>query len=469
MKTLPRRTFLRGTGVAIALPFLDCMIPSRAFAQTSPKYLATFYVPYGAYMGADFSAKTKAQDRTTFFNAFNNKWPENFSAWSEWSKLKNDIVTFGRVDNTASDHRGDHHNQNFLGYQLGQSTIGNAIDPSKSVTETVVPAVNSFDQTYAESVANQTKIRNINMGVPKEWQLYESPLCNPSWRLGKPQEKIRTPQELFVRLFGSGTPAATSMAAQQPSEALRTQLMRKASILDLAKEDINRLKRKISSSDRHLLDQHFESIRSIEMDISKSLTPTAEALCAPPAKPGVPQTALQHWREMCRLLEIAFACDLSRVASYLFFEGEKSGIYEHRFGIPGFQTINYHDLGHGNLPGITKENRRALLETAEREMAKVFIEFAEGLRARKNAMGQTLLSQSMLIFGSSMSIAEFHHRQGLPLVIAGQAGGALKTGRRIDYGATGMAHARVQLALLQKLGVNINRFNSHGTSPAPQI
>ena len=239
--------------------------------------------------------------------------------------------------------------------------------------------------------------------------------------------------------------------------------LRNMSILDRVMEDAGSLGREISSNDKAKLDEYFTSVREVEkrVDGMRKNKDKAEDLAKQKNKPvfsmdrpanGLPEDFRDHTRLMCDIIAIAFQTDKTRIASLLLAR-DLSALY-----YPFLQVREgHHAASHNNLS-----------EGYER-IARFHLGQFAYLAAKLEAMPEgdgTVLDHSCLMFLSNMWIGRKHDNTRLPLVLAGGLGGALETGRTLDYVPEGEENRKMcslYLSLMDRMGVKLEKFGDSET------
>jgi hypothetical protein len=406
-RPISRRTVLRGLGTMIALPWLESMGNLTAWAagglpgRTAPNRMAFIYVPNGKDMKSWTPAT--AGDRFTL--------PEILTPLAPHQKDL--LVLTGLAADKARPHgdgAGDHARAMaaFLTGAQPRKTDGADIRCGTSV-----------DQLAATRIAGQTHLDSLEMGCEGGNMagncdsgyscVYSSTV---SWRSAtQPIPKETNPKLVFERLFGS----------QDSVLRARRDASRK-SVLDYIREDAKSFNTRLGRADQQKMDEYFTSIRDIEQRIAR--TAALQQLKPPmgfPVPKGIPDTYEEHIRLMCDLLVLAFQIDATRVCT-LVMANEGSNKPYPWIGV----NEGHHELSHhGNDAGkIAKIRQINLFHT------KQFAYLLEKLKAVREGTG-TLLDHSMIVYGSGNSDGNRHNHDDLPVLLAGRAGGTIKTGRHV--------------------------------------
>jgi hypothetical protein len=257
------------------------------------------------------------------------------------------------------------------------------------------------------------------------------------------------PAELFDRLFpGAGAAAAPSPATTRAAALLATG---RKSILDASLADLADLRRRVGPRDRARLDEHVEGLRALEKRIKAATVSPAATGCAGvsrPAATGTTRTGLGHRevnRAMADLLALALACDISRVFSFRFAMWHTS-----RFPDIGGNN-DLHTYTHDE-PGDQPMVARHVLFTMG-ELAYLL----EKLDATAVGAG-TLLDHAAILCTSEVQEGRSHSTRNMPIVVAGSAGGALRTG--FHHRGANENTSKVHLTLLKACGVPATSFGA---------
>ena len=230
------------------------------------------------------------------------------------------------------------------------------------------------------------------------------------------------------------------------------------SILDRVMERANRLNRKISATDKSVLDEYLTSVREVETRVDTmrkakdkaddaAKTKNVPTLAMPRPANGLPEDLREHSKLMCDLIAIAFQTDKTRVASLLISRDLSAMYYP-------FLSVNQ---GHH---GASHDNNSDAYERITRWHVEQYAYLASKLDAMPEGDG-TVLDNSCLMFLSNLWIGRTHNNSKLPLVLAGGLGGTLQTGRTLDYTKAGDENRKMcslYLSLMDRMGVKLERF-----------
>ena len=391
-KHLPRRTFLRGLGTAMALPMLDAMSPALAKTAQRPSRLAFIYVPNGIVM-KDWTPAAEGADFVL------PRTLEPLKGSKDWLLLISGLThNNGRA---LGDGPGDH--------ARAAASYLTGVHPRKTAGSDIKCGV-SVDQFAAQMLGKQTRFPSIELGC-EDGRLvgncdsgYSCAYSNSiSWRgESTPMPPEVNPRVVFERLFGTGTPAGGRY---------------RKSVLDLVSEDAQSLRATLGPSDRRKIDEYLTGVREVEQRIQR-----AEVKAPEIALPeGVPAEFADHVRLMFDLLRIAFETDVTRVATFMIAREGSNRTYR-EIGVP--------DPHHGISHHKGQEDLIEKLSQINRFHVELFASFIDQLAKTPDGDG-TLLDRSTVIYGSGLSDGNRHSHHDLPVLIAGRGNGAWKPGRHL--------------------------------------
>src|SRR5216683_1563690 len=399
-KALDRRTFLRGVGTAVALPFLDSMVPALALANTAkkpPVRMAFVYVPNGMDMrnwNLDYEGKLGALPRIL----------------KPLEPYKDDIIHFGNLTHNGGrallDGAGDH-GRCCASYLTG-------VQPRKTLVD--IKSGISFDQIVANQIGNQTRFPSLELGMEDARQAgdcdsgYSCAYTNNlAWRSEtQPLPPTLDPRALFERLFGSGAELTPEQRAQ------RDRFRR--SVLDFVMDDTRKLQGNLGPTDKRKLDEYLTSIREIERQIEKAEKDNAQIDPHMEKPYGVPADFAEHFRLMTDMITVAFQADLSRVLTFLVTREGSSRPYRELGIADGHHPCTHHRNDPVLLEKVASINSYHM---------KQFAAWIEKLKSIKEG-DSTLLDNSMIVYGAGLADGDRHSHEDLPTLIAGRAGNYFK-------------------------------------------
>ena len=435
-KHLARRTVLKAAGVKLALPLLDAMVPAAtALAQTAaaPKMRAGFfYIPHGAIMG------------NTTHGPSMDKWTPSGSGadfklspiLSSLEPYKKYVSSFGNLENAAS--AGSVHTLNPATWLSATRPDTGGPKAHMAVTldqvmakvisqDTALPSLELASETTVQSAAgNGGSYTTLSFRDP------ESPL---------PMEA--NPRKVFLQLFGEGdTPEEKASINRQSS-----------SILDLIMDRTKKLQGELGGPDRAALDGYLDSVREIERR-TQIAAKNLGSLKIPDAPAGELEEFDKQVKLMFDLLALAYQADLTRVASYIMVAEGTNRTYNH-IGVPdAFHPVSHHA---NDMERINK-----LVKIQSWHVEK-FAEFLAKLAATQDGQG-TLLDHSIFLYGSNMSNSDLHNNYPEPNILVGGGNGKKKLGGQHITLPERTPIANLHLTILQKIGVERDKFgDSTGT------
>jgi hypothetical protein len=430
-KALPRRTFLRGIGTAVALPFLDAMTPAMAATRNTgkpPVRMAFVYVPNGIMMNGwnpDYEGKLSTLPRIL----------------KPLEPFKDDITLLGNLTHNAGrallDGAGDH-GRCCASYLTG-------IQPRKTVVN--IKSGVSFDQIVASRIGNQTRFPSLELGMEDSRQAgdcdsgYSCAYTNNlAWRSEtQPLPPILDPRALFERLFGNGIVLTPEARARQSRY--------RRSVLDFVTDDTRKLEADLGPADRRKLDEYLSSIREIERQIAKAESDNAQIDPHMEKPYGVPADFAEHFKLMTDMMTVAFQADLTRIVTFLVTHEGTSRPYR-EIGIPdGHHPLTHHR----NMPDLMEK-----VAQINCYQARQFAAWIEKMKATKEG-DSSLLDNSMIVYGAGLSDGNRHLHEDLPTLVAGRGGSFIKPGRRIVYRKeTPMCN--LFLTMMDRMGVPTEHF-----------
>lgn len=437
---LSRRSFLRGSGACLALPWLDAMTPALRPAPPPTARAMFVFAPNGKKMD---DWKPRGEGRGA-----------RFPYLLEPLVPLRDRLTV--VSGLAID-AGDAHGDGVGDHARSAATFLTCAHPRKTGGADIQVGV-SVDQALAGALGGATSLPSLELGLEPG---AAAGVCdsgyacaysnNISWRTSNtPAAKETEPRAVFTRLFGD--PDEPASVAERSDRRRRTR-----SILDLALADAKDLQRKLGPADQRKLEEYLGSIRDVERRIEHLEAEEAEAGRAAVGSAFLDENARDglpgRLRTMYELCALAIQTDVTRIVSLML--GNAGSDRSYRFlGVPGgHHSLSHHGGAPDKLAAIRKINRFHVEEFAR------FI-----TRLRDTADGEhDLLHNTIVVYGSGIGDGNRHNHNDLPVVVAGNAGGAMRmVGHLETRSDTPMAN--LYLTIMQSLGVKADSFaDSDGT------
>ena len=408
-KQLPRRTFLRGLGAAVALPMLDCMRPAVSLARTTkpaPKRMAFIYIPNGVHM----PAWTPEAEGTEFALP---------ATLEPLAPVKSQLLVLtGLAHDKARPHGdgpGDH--------ARAAAAFLTGVHPRKTHGADIQAGV-SVDQIAARHLADVTPYASLELGCDRGMN---SGNCdsgyscaysaNISWRTpSTPMAKEHNPRAVFERIFGK------DLSPEARAARMRRDRYRR-SILDLVAEDTRSLMSRLGPKDRRKLDEYLYAVRDIEKRIERSERLAALERPEMPKPEGIPRDYGEHIRLMYDLQVLAFQSDVTRVTTFMVANEGSNRSYRMIEVPEGHHHLSHHGGDAEKQAKIAKINRFHVEQLAH---------FVRRLQEIEEGDG-TLLDQSMIVYGSGIGDGNRHNHDDLPVLLIGRGGGAIRSGRHVRY------------------------------------
>ena len=421
-----RRTFLRGMGVSMSLPWMESL---PVWGDQATK-----------------TSKPGSQAPVRLAVLFSGN---GFHDGKFWAKGAGKQMQLGPVLESLQDFRErllflrGLYNAEALKGNIHSSQTGNILSGAPLASGGDIRSGTSFDQLIAQRYGRSTKVPSLvlgcersNPGIHKNYSmLYSSHISWTSPTSPAPLELY--PALAFDRLFKD--------QAQRGDK----------SVLDSVRDEAGQLRRKISSSDQRKLDEYLNSVREVERRIEtagkqgelQGWRPTLDKPNVPRPPEGIPQNIGEHMRLMCDVLVLAFQTDTTRVCT-LKLNNDHSYLQFPNLGV----EVGHHELSHSDRgkdsPEWLKVNQFFLQQFAY--IARKLDAIQEGER--------TALDNSVLMYCSSMATGS-HDATRLPCVLVGGAGGRLQGGRVLDYlDKPNRKMCSLYLSLLDKYGIKLQQF-----------
>ena len=429
---LPRRTFLRGMGAAVALPLLDAMVPALSAqsrtAAAPVRRLGFVYIPNGAIM----ERWTPAAEGKAF---------ELSPILKPLESHRDRITVVSNLDSRPAEAAegegsGDHARASavWLSAVHPKRTEGADLRGGKTIDQMAADVLGRDSQLRSLEIAAEdfTAVGGCDIG-------YSCSYVNTlSWRTPTTPLPMQTdPRVVFERLFGEGLGA----------EQRRRQLSQDQSILDAIVGQVGQLQKRLGPADTARVTEYLDSVREVERRVQKMEAQVGAHIAVPSMPVGVPELYDDHVKLMYDLLALAFQADVTRVGTFMLAREASTRTYNH-IGVPDPHHAISH---HGNAPD--KIEKHAKINTYH---VTLFNHFLDRLRATPDGDG-TLLDHSLVMYGGCISNGNLHTHGPLPTLLAGGACGQLTGGRHIRTAAdTPMSNMLV--SILEKVGVEADRI-----------
>src|SRR5580700_4069049 len=430
-KHISRRTILRGTGAALALPLLDAMIPAAtALAQTAAAPKARFvgcFVPHGMAPGY-WVPETEGPLAATL--PFNWKPLEPFRSST--------VILSGLHSRSAEPPPG------VTGADHWVAAAFLCANKPKKTAGADVYAGTTIDQIIAQKIGQDNLMPSMQLAVEDPGanssncgEGYSCTYTNTiSWSApNQPLPMELNPQVVFERMFGDG-----STVEQRAARRKRDQ-----SILDSLTSSVSRLRKDVSSSDRSRLDDYTENVREIERRLQIAMKASTVAPADMTVPVGVPQTFDDHIKLQFDLLTLAFKADITRVGTLLFARDLTGRTYpESEAPTVGFHGGSHHGEDPRRIADLSKINQYHV---------KMLAHLVGKLAKTEDGAG-TLLDHSLVLYGSNMGNSNQHLHYDVPHVLVGGLNGKLQGGRHLAYPTKTVPTGNLLLSLLDMYDVH---------------
>jgi hypothetical protein len=425
-KSLPRRTILQGLGAAMALPFLEAMVPAfslRGRAAAKPVHrFQTFYVPNGMAM---------------------EYWtPKGEGSAFELSPIMEPLAPYRNQMLVLSGLKA---NWNYIHAGASGSFLTGTTRGGRNEVEIIADV--SMDQLLARRFAKETQVASLElaMDAPANAGACTGNLScaythTISWRSAtQPLPMEYNPRAVFEKLFGD------SGSTERPAREAR--LRQHKSILDSVREKLAGLKRELGPQDQVKVDEYAEALRDVERRIQKAEEQDGAELPAMEQPQGVPAVFEDHLALMLDLQLLALQSDLTRVISFMISKEQSARPYP-QIGVPeAHHPLSHHD----NQPELI-----ARMSKINRYHTELFSQYLKKLRATPDGDG-SLLDHMTILYGSGISNSTRHSGDNLPLVVVGGGAGRLQGGRHLTY-SDKPSMANLLVTLMDKLDVPVEKL-----------
>jgi hypothetical protein len=399
--TLSRRTFLRGAGVAIALPLLDCMLPKgkAASGESVPRRLVAVETNMGILPQFFFPDRPGRDYALT-------PYLQHLAA------VRNHMTVLSGVSHPGVTG----------GHSAEKCFLTGTPHPERGGFRNWI----SLDQFAAERIGNQTRFPSLVLAMSNENNQTLS-----FTRSGAPIPAERSPNRLFRRLFMQGRPEEVAANV----EALRQD----RSMLDFVADQSRRLNRSLSPSDRQRMDQYFTSVRELERRLASQEgwehRPKPRVNAQPPMDIEDQREFVRKTQLMFDVIKLALETDSCRVIS-LFID----------------TTVIHNITHHGNRPEVLAE-----LRAKEEGQFGALGGFLRSL-AQTREEGQPLLDRTMVLYGTCMGSANSHANTNLPVLLAG---GGFRHGQHLAFDRdNNYPLTNLFVSMLQRLGIEASEFST---------
>jgi hypothetical protein len=415
-QSIPRRSFLRGVGVALALPMLEAMHP--AFGASTPvvkRRMVSICTTLGIYPEHLFPKETGRGYTPSLYSQVIDEFRDQFTIFSGLSHPE--------VDG---------------GHSSEASFLTAAPHPGASGFRNTI----SLDQFAIEKLAPDTRFNSLALASSSSYSL--------SWnRSGVNIPADDRPSKVFARLFLDGSAAEVDQQVRRLKDG--------QSIMDTVGAQVQSLQRTVGATDRDKLDQYFTSVRELEQRLVKaeewSRKPKPQVAMKPPVDVQNRSDLVGTTRPMLDLAHLALQTDSTRFITFRLQGFNQVPVIE---GV----TQDWHNLSHhGKDP--TKIDELAIIEKTELQELRAFL---ANLKASAED-GSNLLERTMVFYGSNLGNSSSHDTRNMPLVLAG---GGFKHGQHLAFDPQNPPPlCNLYVTMLHRLGVDVSAFGSAKASAIP--
>ncbi len=405
--SLSRRNFLRGAGLALALPWLETFAADAP--HNAPKKAGTPRRFFSVYHpdGVGLPLKTDpAYEDWSWFPRGGEKDFKLSKVLDVLTPLRGDITIYSGLSHPVA--RTVHGHSNADQYLTGAATGGDG--PYRNTV--------SLDQVYAAQVGDRTRHASLVMSTNGGTGAPRGAVTSSFNQQGRPVPALSKPKQIFDLLFVAQSDA-------------REKLARSKSALDLLLAQTRTLEKQISHHDRQTLAQYLDAVRDTEVKIAKAekwLQMPAPKIDAQRLRLDVdPNDARLYLQAIYELTYLAFLSDTTRVATYMMGRENGDGIHDRLSSAVGLKDA------HGLTHEVKKPDGWKNLGTYNRFQAEEFGRFVKKLKDTREPNGDgTLLYNTFAMHGSASS--SFHLSRNYPIISAGGRNLGFSNGRYLKFG-----------------------------------
>jgi Protein of unknown function (DUF1552) len=424
-KSIPRRTFLRGAGAALALPVLDAMTPALSADAKRPIRMSFIEVPNGIMMDKWTPATEGANFALT-------------RVLEPLAQFRDRMLVLSGLDQNQSaalafEIAGDHPRACTAWLTGAHAKMTAGADLRAGI---------SVDQVAAREFGKYTQLASLEVGLESSEVVgtcesaYSCAYYNTiSWRdETTPLPMENRPRAIFERLFGDTgtTDPATRLALRNEDR----------SILDSVSDEVKRLRGVLGERDRRKIDQYMEAVRDLERRMQLAEKQDNDELPQIAGPAGIPQVFSEYYKLMTDLMVVAWQTDMTRVCTFQVGHEMSGRAYpEVGFG-DAHHSVTHHQ---GDPEKIEKTTQINIFHT------KMLAYYLDRLRATPDGDG-SLLDHAMILYGSALSDGNLHLYTNLPLMLVAGAGAGIKGGRHIRF-RKGTPMTNLLLTMLDKANV----------------
>ncbi|HTM18456.1 MAG TPA: DUF1552 domain-containing protein [Terracidiphilus sp.] len=421
IKSLPRRTVLKGIGTSMALPFLDAMLPPLRAAVKPAKRFQAFYTPNGMAM----EYWTPKGDGTAL---------ELAPIMEPLAAYKNQMLVFSGIKASW----------NYIHAGASGSFLTGTPRGGKNEIEIIADV--SIDQLLGRHFAQETQLATLEicMDLPANAGActgnlscaYLDTLC---WRSPtQPLPMDWNPRTVFEKLFGDS--GSTDRTAREK------RLQQHKSILDSVNGKLASLKQELGPQDQVKVNEYTDAVRDVERRIQMGERQSAIELPALEQPLGAPPVFEDHLALMMDLKVLALQSDLTRVISFMISKEQSPRPYP-QIGVPEA----HHPLSHhNNIPELVEK-----MSKINRYHVQLFSQYLAKLKATPDGDG-SLLDHMIILYGAGISNSNAHSGENLPQMLIGGGSGKLKGGRHLKY-SNKPSQANLLMTIMDKMDYPVEK------------
>ncbi|HEX2880403.1 MAG TPA: DUF1552 domain-containing protein [Polyangiaceae bacterium] len=436
--TPSRRAVLAGAGVCLGLPLVESLLPRVARGQTvqAPKRFIGYFVPSGMLM-----------DEWTPTGTGSNWQATGLLAPLAPFQAQTNVLT-GLRNTKQEDNLGDHAGG------TGAFLTGRTVPRHQTVM-----GGPSIDQVLAATLGQETALRSWQLGGEGGTAAgscdsgYPCAFANQIsfTAAGVAMPKVRSVADAFQRLF-----AGTDLTLD-PAEVSRRAAL-KGSMLDVVLDEAQALAPQLSVQDRPKIEQYLSSLREVEHRVQLLVDSPTQCTAVAPSEPADDDQLIET---MSDLMALAFQCDLTRVITFQW--GNAASNRNYGFRDPAILD-GHHNISHHQ--GLTDNLDQ--LRTIDTWQVEKLAYLLDKLEAIEDLDGNSALHNSLIFYSSDISDGDLHNHDDMPVLLLGQAGGAVQSGRHIVYDDQPW-FANLFVSIANALDVPIETFGENGDGPLSGI
>ena len=427
-KSIARRTFLRGAGATLALPFLDAMTPALALPEQRAEVARRFSIIYSPN-GMNMKDWTPTDTGTAY------KLSPTLEPLAPYRDRM--LVLSGLNNNEGDARQGEGET---APHERAGGVFLTGVHPLREGRTGI-----SIDQIVASELGKRTQLASLELGLhtsdavgncEKGWSCaYISTL---SWRTPTTPLPIEyRPRAVFERLFGDSTDPSIRMA----------RIKKEKSILDAVTEATQRMQKSLGGGDRNRLTEYLEGVREVEHRIQMAEQQIGDNLPSMDPPTGIPTEFADHLKLMFDLQVLAYQTDMTRMITFMTGPEQSNRTYPEIGVRDVHHSLSHHRNDPVNLEKLSKINLYH---------SQLFTYYLDKLNNTPDVDG-TLLDNMIIMYGCSMSDGNGHMLQNLPMLLLGGGSGQLKGGAHLKY-EEGAPLANMYMTILDKLGIQADKF-----------